>query len=307
MRDKLLIGLGTYKRPLMLEKALTSLQDLKFPDFYDVFLLVCDNDANGSSRETVERINLSFEVYYKIEPRQGIVNMRNAILNFANNEGFDLLTFFDDDEVVSPQWLVEIVSCMQFYGVEAVHGHVDFIFPETSRSPFVKKYYPGMLKKQTGDDLKVAYTNNVLINLEFVRTNNLTFNPKFNLTGGSDTLFFRTLKDLGGKIVYCREALVSEFVPETRTSIEWLLTRHYRNGYVSYLIQKERTVKVYRIITEIMIVIKFWIMKMKLPLHIQDINTYKRFKRIKNRRKTLGRYHALKQIPFEEYTEIHGE
>ena len=58
------------------------------------------------------------------------------------------------------------------------------------------------------------------------------FDDKFNLTGGSDTLFFAKATKLGAKAVWVDDALVFEINPKSRVSVRWLLQRAYRLGNI---------------------------------------------------------------------------
>ncbi|HET9648575.1 MAG TPA: hypothetical protein VFP34_10135, partial [Microlunatus sp.] len=82
----------------------------------------------------------------------------------------------------------------------------------------------------TGTKLDVAATNNLLLDLHQIRAYGLTFDEQFGLTGGSDTMFTRTLHRLGGELVWCDEAVVVDVVPAARVTRDWVLRRAFRSG-----------------------------------------------------------------------------
>ena len=78
--------------------------------------------------------------------------------------------------------------------------------------------------------MPAAGTGNLLLDLEQVRAHGLRFDERFGLTGGSDTLFTRTLIDRGGRIVWSSAAGLVDKVPAQRLTRKWVLNRQYRFG-----------------------------------------------------------------------------
>jgi hypothetical protein len=56
------------------------------------------------------------------------------------------------------------------------------------------------------------------------------FDPAFALSGGEDRDFFQRLKAAGARFAWSDEAVARGFVPATRTSLTWALTRAYSIG-----------------------------------------------------------------------------
>ena len=84
-------------------------------------LVVADNDAEPSARETVERLaaQAPFAVRYVHEPISGVANARNAAVAAA--EG-GLIAFLDDDEEAAPGWLAACGIAITCAGVAMVAG-----------------------------------------------------------------------------------------------------------------------------------------------------------------------------------------
>ena len=97
----------TYRRPA-LEETLHSIGMLNVPDGAAVRVIVADNDAVPSARDLVYRMAslLPFNVSYVHCPASNISLARNACLETATG---DLMAFVDDDETVSPDWLIELL------------------------------------------------------------------------------------------------------------------------------------------------------------------------------------------------------
>ncbi|WP_420317649.1 glycosyltransferase [Ekhidna sp.] len=308
MKPLIAIGLGTKERPKMLEQALESLSRIHIPSDLEVILLVCENGSSSSALEIVEKYQskLPFPASYIKEERVGIVYMRNAILDEARKANVGFLAFFDDDEVVKEDWLVQINNARIKYHADVIQGYVEQKFISDDVDNIVVKHFPGSLDIHSGAELEVASTRNVLIDLSIVYKYDVRFNNRFNLTGGSDTLFFMQLKNKGARIFFCREAEASETIPSSRSTIEWLLSRCFRNGFSKYLISMEIHGKPKAIWIELgylfksirtVLVILFL---RKKPVDEPGFQRWKRYNRAK------GVLYAMMGVPFAEYKQIHG-
>jgi GT2 family glycosyltransferase len=149
----------------------------------------------------------------------------------------EFLVFIDDDEVPMNQWLKHLVSCQEDYDADAVSGpvvpHFTSDVPEWIRVGrfFDRERYP------TGTHLKESRTGNTLLKLSaFDRIGG--FDEKFTLTGGEDGDWFARLHQSGGRIVWCNEAVVEDWVPAQRARVKWLLARAYRTGNTAFLLTK---------------------------------------------------------------------
>lgn len=84
------------------------------------------------------------------------------------------------------------------------------------------------LRHVTGTVVTTAATNNLLLDMSQVGP--LRFDLGFGLSGGSDTVFTRSLSAAGGRIVWCDEAPVHDLVPADRATPEWVRARASRIG-----------------------------------------------------------------------------
>jgi len=236
-KSYIVIGLATYKRPLMLAQALSSLQKIRVPDDVVVKLILVDNDWSGSAKASFQKYSklLPFETEYHIENQRGISNARNAVLSRALTLNADYLAFFDDDESVCENWLRALYSTIKSHGCQVVAGKVIYKLPNNteewirSGKYFSDKNYP------TGTVQSGAGTGNVLIDLDFIKKHNLEFDQVFNFSGGEDSHFFNSLIQFGGKIVWCQEAITYETVPNSRLTESWILGRACKVGYTTLL------------------------------------------------------------------------
>lgn len=225
------ICICTYKRPELLRACLGSLQKMQQPELTQLTVTVVDNDVEGSAQDVVESFKKTVrcKVVYQIEPRRGIPCARNRALDLSLEMLADSIVFIDDDETVRSDWFVELIKASEVYGRNSVvHGCVvsklnDDVSPSIS----------GLFNKKTrkeGQQLSACATDNVLIPMSFVRAHKLRFDESKPLAGGTDTIFFTQASQLGVKIYQTNRAVVDETVPNSRSTLKWLIRRKFRAG-----------------------------------------------------------------------------
>ena len=193
-----------------------------------VEVLVVDNDPEASGRPVVDAVG-DPRVRYVLEPEPGIAAARNRALVEAGAGTASTLVFIDDDERPHPGWLGALLAAQEAAGAVAVSGAVVSAFdapldPWVAAGDFFRRR-----RLATGTAIRVAATNNLLLDLSVVRAAGLRFDAAFGLSGGSDTLFTRQLSALG-PMVWCDEAVVTDHVPAARTTRDWVLRRAFRSG-----------------------------------------------------------------------------
>jgi glycosyltransferase involved in cell wall biosynthesis len=231
--ERLTIAVLTYRRPNDLAAVLELLVHQVTSNSSEeltIRVLVVDNDPDGGAALQVRDFSrrASMVVDYVNETIPGISAARNRAL--AESGGSRLLVFIDDDERPTADWLGLLLATFWATGAAAVVGPVvsDYeIDPEpwiVAGGYFVRRRLP------TGTRVQVAGTNNLLLDLDYVRSRNITFDLEFGLTGGEDTLFTRQLVAKGGSIVWCDEAVVVDLVPAARVSRRWVVLRALSSG-----------------------------------------------------------------------------
>jgi GT2 family glycosyltransferase len=142
----------------------------------------------------------------------------------------DLLAFLDDDEVPSETWLAELLRVRREYSADVVFGPVEPYFPDpvprwVEQGAFFKRE-----SRPTGTVRDIGATNNVLMSTQMLRQSGLRFDKSYRFSGGSDSAFFRCVFQAGYRMIWADEALVAEWIPKSRTTLNWLAMRHFRNG-----------------------------------------------------------------------------
>lgn len=227
----LTVAVPTYRRPQALVRAVRGVL-AEIGDERLAFrrgateVLVVDNEPSGSASPAVEALRAEapsgVEVRHVVESRPGVAAVRNRALDEARG---DLLLFVDDDEEPEPGWLVALLTTFARTAPAAVAGLVvpDY---EVEPSPWVRA--GAFFERRTwptGTVRPVAASNNLLLDLGFVRAHGLRFDEAFGATGGEDTLFTRGIVAAGGVIRWCDEARVRDHVPASRLKRDWILRR----------------------------------------------------------------------------------
>ncbi|HEY2647185.1 MAG TPA: glycosyltransferase [Candidatus Acidoferrales bacterium] len=233
--QKVIICVATFRRPEQLKLLLASLRDLAMTETrVNIEVMVVDNDANESARSLCETAVLPWPLQYFVEPRRGIAQVRNAAVKHSAGE--DWVAFVDDDEIVEPQWLDNLIRAQQKFHADIVAGPV---VPEYRTG--VPKWFiqSGILVRHrfpTGSRPKSPGTGNVLINAEVFHKIG-SFDERFGLTGGEDSEFFMRAAGAGFKIIWCDEAVAHESIGPDRAGLAYLLCREYQDA--SMLVRAE--------------------------------------------------------------------
>jgi succinoglycan biosynthesis protein ExoM len=216
----------TCQRPQMLADCLASLVKLDPIEGVRSEIIVVDNEAEGS--EPVQGCARTFGAHYHHQPDRGIPQARNAALDAAREIGATHLAFIDDDEIADSVWLRNLWEAMQHYGAGAIQGYVEYRYPEGTQEWRKRGEYTTR-KRNTGHSLKLAATNNLLIDLS--AANGLRFDESLRFLGGEDAIFTDQIHKRGHAIVFCLEAVTFETVPQARVTIAAHTKKAFRKGF----------------------------------------------------------------------------
>jgi len=229
--QKVVICVPTFRRPDQLMSLLASLCGLVLPETTaDIEVLIVDNDINESARPLCEAAVLPWPLRYFVEPNRGIAQVRNAATKHSAGAGW--IAFVDDDEVVEPEWLCNLIRTQLRFHADIVAGPV---LPEFRTGVPKWCIQSGILERHrypTGSRPKSLGTGNVIINTEVFRRIG-AFDERFGLTGGEDGEFFMRAGQAGLKIVWCDEAVTHESIGPGRANLRYLLRREYQDANTS--------------------------------------------------------------------------
>jgi len=233
MTPKINVCVATYKRPQLLKKLLLSLVAQETCGEFTFTIIVADNDAQRSAEPVVRELNASGQkIIYVVEPEQNISLARNKALSFATG---DYIATIDDDEYADPRWLLNLYQTMLAHRAGVAFGLVMPHF-HTSTPNYIRNSRAFRLPDPpTGStENYVPATGNSLFRRALVQHMAAPFDPVFGRTGGGDTAFFEAIRKQGHKRVWCREALVCEFIPPERTTWRWIMQREFCRGNIYY-------------------------------------------------------------------------
>ncbi|WP_328705806.1 glycosyltransferase family 2 protein [Actinomyces trachealis] len=198
-------------------------------------VLIIDNDPDGGAADTVaeaaskaQQGDTPVDVVYVHEPEPGIVAARNRALQ--ESEPSTLLAFIDDDEIPQSGWLKALLGMWESTGADAVTGPTP---PRYERKPDEWVKASGIFDSWDHPDGEIvgsADTGNLLLDLRTVQRLGLSFDPRYGLSGGEDSLFTRQLTLGGGTLRFAAKAVVIKRVPRSRANRSWSLRRAFRAG-----------------------------------------------------------------------------
>ncbi|WP_299486062.1 glycosyltransferase [Acaryochloris sp. IP29b_bin.137] len=230
---KVSICIITFLRPDGLKRLLIGIANQKFKQIPmpNLEVIVVDNDVKQSAQPIIQQMGGHFPccLRYDVEEQRGIPFARNRSVANASDDT-DFIAFIDDDEVPDAMWLERLLLAQQSYQADAVVGPVLPKFSHRVHDWIQNGKFFERPRHPSGFELSAAATNNTLVKAEILRRLDFVFDERMALTGGSDWHLFRRLYGLGHKLVWADDALVYEWIPESRTNLRWILQRGYRCG-----------------------------------------------------------------------------
>ncbi|MDD1777384.1 MAG: glycosyltransferase [Candidatus Helarchaeota archaeon] len=234
MKDHISVCVCTYHRIHMLERLLKNLKLQETGGLFDFSVVVVDNDAAGTARETVMRLraNLGLEIEYGIEPENTIPAARNCALRLARGNYIGII---DDDEFPPQHWLITLYRAIQTFDVDGALGPVHPFFDRKPPAWLLKGKFCERPVHRTGALLEWSQTRtgNVLLKKDVFDKHQLCFDLKMK-TSSSDRAFFKQAMKAGYRFVAVEEAPVYESVPPERWTRSYYLRRALVHGYSTY-------------------------------------------------------------------------
>ncbi|MBY6153181.1 glycosyltransferase family 2 protein [Vannielia litorea] len=237
---RIAVGAITRRRPEGLRRLLESLARMERPEGTEIAFLFCENDDESRVSEVVDafRQEVAEPVELMLEPTKGIPFARNRVLTAALEQGFDFLTFVDDDEVVEPGWLANLLAAMETRKLDLGGGPVDPVAPDGRLTPMqqailddliarAKREADGRasLAQSDGDQTVDVYTNNWCLRLAAVRERNLYFDTATAESGGEDTKFSQDMLALDSRNGWVPGAWVAEAQTRRRLTLSYQYRR----------------------------------------------------------------------------------
>ena len=220
----------TYKRPNLLGKMLSKLDELETGCLFDYSIVIVDNDIFESARETVETFarHSKISISYNIEPRQNIALARNKALEVSEGE---FIGFIDDDEFPDSRWLLNLYVAVNRYKAAGVLGPVLPYYEKEPPKWVLKGRFFDRPTQISGQvlDWQNTRTGNALLKRAIFEEDRKWFRPELG-SGGEDQDFFKRKIEQGHVFVWCAKAPVYEIVKPERWKIKVLVKRALLRG-----------------------------------------------------------------------------
>lgn len=221
----------TYNRERYIVRCIERLTDTACRD-YEV--LVVDNNSTDGTAELVQAFlkdRPELPVRYFFEPAQGLSNARNRGMKEAKG---DVFVFLDDDAFVAGDYLSSIEAFLKKYPeVAAFGGPIEPLFEECPRPKWlchwsmgwVSAYDMGRKVREFGGKA-FPFGGNSGVSREIVEKVG-QFNPELgrkggNMDAGEEKDFYKRIRSLGGKILYCPEMRIRHVITANRTTLEYV-------------------------------------------------------------------------------------
>lgn len=238
----------TYRRPDALQRLLSSLAEQELPGV-PWEILVVDNDVAASARTTVETAEpgLPVVVRYLQEPVPGSASARNRGIAEARGT---VIALVDDDVVVAPGWLRELVGPIRSGAADATGGRVVLERPRQSPRWFdYERLGPYLTSFDLGDEPRPLGLEDYLVSASAAfRTELLRAVGGFDLelgpTGGGhlvcdDIRVHRKVVHAGGSVAYVPTSTVTHELPDHRLTRRFLLARSYQQGRSDWILDRD--------------------------------------------------------------------
>jgi glycosyltransferase involved in cell wall biosynthesis len=147
--DEITVCICSYRRPELLARLLAALAVQRADGLFTFCCAVVDNDASGSARAVVERLQPTFPVpiRYAVEPARNFALARNRALSLVSGK---FLAFIDDDEVPREDWLMQLWRTLHQFRADAVLGPVRPYFESRPPSWVVRSRICERMSHSTG-------------------------------------------------------------------------------------------------------------------------------------------------------------
>ena len=170
-------------------------------------------------------------IHHAHEPAVGLSNARNKALDMAIALNADWIGFFDDDQVLHSDWLSVFSQDARDDDVDLLYGPA---LPQTSAAT----------NKLIRTKNKPAFgTGNAFVHARLFHPRHLglRFDPRFNLTGGEDSYFYRAAKRAGATIRFNPHLQVTTPIDPARRRPLQRLYRYLCGGAIrSTMLRYER-------------------------------------------------------------------
>lgn len=235
------IGIPTFRRP----EGLKALLDSLVPQLEGmvVQVIVADNDCGTQAPAVVESFKdrIPSAVCLPVKAR-GVSQVRNALVEAADRLApqWQWLVMYDDDGVLTPGALANLLSAGERFGAHLVGGVVDG--GSLSQANLLARHsiFAARHRWATGLVPRLNGAQNIALSRKlFDLMQPPFFRNEYGASGGEDYDFFRRTSNRGGKIAWCNESVVLEPPTPAQITVKGLLNRYFTTG--TYMVVIDRS------------------------------------------------------------------
>lgn len=246
---KISVIISTFNRANILPMCLDSLVNQTYPK-EDFEIIVINNNSIDNTEEVIAEYVKKYpevNIRYYFTPKAGQVYARQIGILASR---FDVLSFTDDDGILSQEWLSEISKVFKMNeNVAGVAGKINIRWDETPPD-WIYEYEEQLGKLDYGDEIKFEtglYMNAGNLSIKKDILIETGFNPDLIgpwLVGDGESGLWKRLKDKGYLIGWAPRAVMEHYqVVKKNATIEDIKRRYINNGicipYNIYAIDKE--------------------------------------------------------------------
>ncbi|MEY9126237.1 glycosyltransferase family 2 protein [Bradyrhizobium yuanmingense] len=237
----IIVCVPCFRRPQHLRLTLESLANQRTPRSFAVVMVENDAVRRESAPVAAEFLAAGrLQGVCLIEKRQGNCQAINAAFETAQQlfPAADRFLMIDDDEIASSDWLELMVRTAEATGADVVGGPVLPVFDDDSK-PWLSRHPVFCPAYDYSGAVPLIYGcgNCLITRAAFERFDRPAFDLRFNFLGGGDCDFFVRCRDAGMLFHWTAEAVITETVPRSRTSLGWIAKRGLRIGAINYRVQ----------------------------------------------------------------------
>lgn len=222
MAKSVTVAICTWNRARLLGQTLESFLRLRIPDDVSWELLVVNNDCTDDTDQIVGQYEKRLPIVLCHEPRAGLSSARNHAITRARGE-FVLWT--DDDVLVDPEWMSEILKAFETYQAAFVFGKVQPWW-ETAPPPWYSERFAGLFALMdygaepfvvTQRQHQPAGVNMAMRREVFAEVGR--FQEEASMAkkcSCEDVEYFYRMLDRGLRAVYTPHAQLRHFIPQER-------------------------------------------------------------------------------------------
>ena len=215
-KDEIAVCIPTFRRTHMLQLLLRNLAVQITDGLFEISVVVVDNDADGSARETVEQLKkeLGLDLVHDVELERTIPAVRNHALRLARGNYIGII---DDDEFPPTEWLLTLYRAIRTFAVDGALGPVHPFFETQPPAWLVRSRLCERPVYHTGTLLQwnQTRTGNVLLMKEVFDKHGRLFDVQMKTGGEAGSSSNRPCARVAG-LWRSRRLLVYEIVPPER-------------------------------------------------------------------------------------------